>query len=98
VHLPFLIEHCRDKACKGLRPHVALLTQIIQLVPELQSLIPALQIDPSLIILLSFQVWRLMISFTCNLLTAPQKTDKPDYNNIMTYIVCTSVARPDRPT
>lgn len=40
IEVPFLVEHGRDKAGKSLRAHVSFLTQLVQFVSELQSLLP----------------------------------------------------------
>ena len=39
--MPFLVEDGRNKARKGFRLHVPLLSQLVELVPEHQPLIPA---------------------------------------------------------
>lgn len=40
IEVPFLVEHGRHKTGKSLRAHVSFLTQLVQFVSELQSLLP----------------------------------------------------------
>jgi hypothetical protein len=92
--IPLLVKNGRHQAGEGFRAHVTLLSQLVQLMTELQPLMPtqnqkpAYYLEPGTIAPLS-KVEHL----------TSQKTGKfrTEENEAYSYMVCTSVARPERP-